>query len=63
MINDYIRGRACIEFVRGNLIQGGVFELSFSSSFSFGFKLFYAFSSVLPLFMSFVGLAIFPSSR
>jgi hypothetical protein len=35
MINDYLRGRACIEFVRGILIQGelfdsrGVFEFEF----------------------------------
>jgi hypothetical protein len=29
MINDYLRGRACIESVRGSLLSGGVSILSF----------------------------------
>jgi hypothetical protein len=33
MINDYLRGRACIERVRGELISGGVLILSSSCSF------------------------------
>jgi hypothetical protein len=33
MMNDYLRGRACIEAVRGSLISGGVLILSFSYSF------------------------------
>jgi hypothetical protein len=32
MINVYLRGRACIESVRGELISGGVLILSFSCS-------------------------------
>jgi hypothetical protein len=40
MINDYLRGRACIEFVRGSMIQGEFLSLSFSCSFCFGFELF-----------------------
>ncbi len=32
MINNYLRGRACIESVRGELISGGVLILSFSCS-------------------------------
>jgi hypothetical protein len=31
MINDYLREKACIESVRGELISGGVLILSFSS--------------------------------
>jgi hypothetical protein len=42
MINDYLRGRACIEFVRGILIQGEFLSLSFSCSFCFGFELLFA---------------------
>jgi hypothetical protein len=33
MINDYLRGRACIESVRGGLISGGVLILSFCVDF------------------------------
>jgi hypothetical protein len=33
MINDYLRGRACIESVRGELISGGVLILSFCVDF------------------------------
>jgi hypothetical protein len=40
MINDYLRGRACIESVRGVLISGGVWILSFC----FDFELFLLFS-------------------
>jgi hypothetical protein len=35
MINDYLRGRACIERVRRELISGGVMILSISCSFEF----------------------------
>jgi hypothetical protein len=42
MINVYLMGRACIEFVRGSLIQGKFLSLSFSYLFCFGFKLFLA---------------------
>jgi hypothetical protein len=62
MINDYLRGRACIESVRGSWFQGSInFEL---------FLLFWAFlSSFLPfclallLFEPFIGFYGFPSSR
>jgi hypothetical protein len=33
MINDYLRGRACIESVRGELFSGGVLILSFCVDF------------------------------
>jgi hypothetical protein len=39
MINDYLRGRDCIESVRGSLISQGVLILCFC----FGFKLFLLF--------------------
>jgi hypothetical protein len=40
MINDYLRGRVCIESVRGVRFRG-VWNLSFSSgSFCFGFEFF-----------------------
>jgi hypothetical protein len=39
MINDYLRGRDCIESVRGELISGRVLILSFC----FGFELFLLF--------------------
>jgi hypothetical protein len=29
MINDYLRGRACIEFIMESLIQGGGFDFEF----------------------------------
>jgi hypothetical protein len=45
--NVYLRGRACIESVRGNFMI-----LSFSLLFSL----------VLPLFVPFIYLAVFPSS-
>jgi hypothetical protein len=52
MMNDYLRGRACIEGVSGSLISGGVLILSFSYSFV-----------ILPLFVPFVGFYGFSSSR
>jgi hypothetical protein len=64
MINDYLRGRVCIEFIRGDLIQGSFWILSFSCSFpwfaafrtscwSCGFSLFYmTFLSFFWLFWS-----------
>jgi hypothetical protein len=33
MTNDYLRGRAYVESVRGQLISGGVFVLSFCIDF------------------------------
>jgi hypothetical protein len=54
MINDYLRGRACIEFVRESLIQGEFLSLSFSCSFCFGW---------FAIFRAFVGITAFPSSR
>jgi hypothetical protein len=62
MINDYLRGRAIIEFVRESLIQGEFLSLSFSFSFCFGFELFFAILLGLLLFRAFDGLAVFPSS-
>jgi hypothetical protein len=44
----------------------GSFEflsLNFSYSVCYGFELFFALFLALPLFISFVGLAAFPSSR
>jgi hypothetical protein len=52
MMNDYLRGRACIEGVSGSLISWGVLILSFSYSFV-----------ILPLFVPFVGFYGFSSSR
>jgi hypothetical protein len=63
MINEYLRGRACIETVRGSLFQGDFSSLSFSCSASFAFELFLLFSWVLPLFVPFIGLAAFSYSR
>jgi hypothetical protein len=57
MINDYLRGRACIESVRGVLI------LSLSCSFELFFSSFLLFCLALLLFMPFVGFCSFPSSR
>jgi hypothetical protein len=51
MINDYLRGRVCIEFVRGGV------ECFFILSFSLLFFL------VLPFFVSFLDLAVFSASR
>jgi hypothetical protein len=50
MINIYLRGRVCIESVRGS------FEF-------FDFEVFFALFLVLSLFVPFVGIAVFPSSR
>jgi hypothetical protein len=75
MINDYLRGRACIESVRGSWFQGGVLILSFYVDFEIlpSFKLFLLFwafpnSSLpfcltLPLFVPFAGFYGFPSSK
>jgi hypothetical protein len=69
MINDYLRGRACIEGVRGGVdFRGSVnFELLPWLEL---FLLFYAFLSsslsfclALPLFVPFVDFCGFPSSR
>jgi hypothetical protein len=78
MVNDYLRGRACIERVRGSWFQGEwwfwafVSILSISCSFEF-LCWFWAFlthlSSSLPfclallLFLLLVGFCGFPSSR
>jgi hypothetical protein len=50
MINVYLRGRACIQSVRGS------FEF-------FNFEPFFALFLGLSLFVSFIGLAVFSSSR
>jgi hypothetical protein len=76
MINDYLRGRACIERARGGgLISGGVLILSFCAVLSFcvdfeRFLLLWAllsyflpFCLALPLFLPVVGFCGFPSSR
>jgi hypothetical protein len=55
MINYYLRGRACIESVRGVDFRGSV---EFSD-----FELFFALFLGLLLFVHFVGVAFFPSSR
>jgi hypothetical protein len=49
IINNYIRGRACIESVRGSVE---------SSDFSFFFALFLG----LPLSVPFLSVEVFPSS-
>jgi hypothetical protein len=52
--------------VLGELISGGVFEflsLSFSCLVCFGFELFFTLFLGLPLFVPFIGLAVFRSSR
>jgi hypothetical protein len=68
MINNYLRGRTCIESVRGSWFQG-MLILSFSFSFEL-FLLFWVFLSssltfclTLPFFVPFVGSCGFPSSR
>jgi hypothetical protein len=68
MITDYLRGRVCIESVRG-VISRGVSILSFCFNFEL-FLLFWAFHSfflsfclALPLFLPFVGFYGCPSSR
>jgi hypothetical protein len=66
MINEYLKGRACIEIVRGSLIREEFFSLSFSCSLCFGFQLFltllYHFAW-FTAFHAFVGVAAFPTSR
>jgi hypothetical protein len=75
MINDYLRGRACIKRARGSWFQGECWFwaflalLSFCVDFEF-FLLIWALSSsslpfclTLPLFLLFVGFCGFPSSR
>jgi hypothetical protein len=64
MINDYLRGRACIESIRGSWFQG-VLILSFCFGFE-PFLLFWAFLSsslpfclALPLFMPLLAFAAF----
>jgi hypothetical protein len=61
-----IYGGACIENVRGSLIQGEFLSLSLPCLISFGFELFLAlichFAS-FTIFHAFVGLAVFPPSR
>jgi hypothetical protein len=62
MINDYLRGRACIESVRGSLIQGEFLILTISCSFYFGFEIFLAHLCLFAwfaTFRAFVGLAVF----
>jgi hypothetical protein len=55
MINDYLRGRAFIESVRGADFRGSV---EFSD-----LELFFTLFLGLPLFVHFVGVAVFPFSR
>jgi hypothetical protein len=55
MIIDYLRGRVCIESVRGVDFKGSV---EFSN-----FELFFALFLGLPLFVPFVGVTVFSSSR
>jgi hypothetical protein len=61
MINDYLRGRACIESVRGSWFQGECWFWAFmlTLSFSCPSELFFSsslqFCVALPLFLSFVG--------
>jgi hypothetical protein len=69
MINDYLRGRGCIESVRESWFQGGVLILSFCVEFEL-FLLFWAFPTsslpfclALPLFLPCIGFCGFPSSR
>jgi hypothetical protein len=56
MINDYLRERACIESVRGELISGGVLILSFYFGFEFFLLLlwFCRFSCLLLAFAVFL---------
>jgi hypothetical protein len=67
-INDYLRGRTCIESVRGVDFRGSVhFELflwfwTFLTLLSLSW-LFLVILLALPLFMSFVDFYDFPSSR
>jgi hypothetical protein len=53
MINDYLRGRACIEFVGGSLILGEFLSFSSSCLLCFDFELFFALFLGLPLFCLF----------
>jgi hypothetical protein len=58
MINDHLRGRACIVALR---VLGGV---DFRGSIEFSdFEIFFALFLGLPLFVPFVGVVVFPSSR
>jgi hypothetical protein len=52
MINDYLRGRACIESVRGSWFQGECWFWAFLALFV-----------ILPLLVPFVAFSSFPSSR
>jgi hypothetical protein len=66
MINDYLKGRACIERVRGSWYQGGVLILSFCVDFEL-FLLIWALSSsslpfclALPFSCSLLAFVVFP---
>jgi hypothetical protein len=66
MINDYLMGRACIEFVRGEFNSGGVFEFKLFLLVLFWFRAFLCSSLLFCLvccFRAFVGIAVFSSSR
>jgi hypothetical protein len=75
MINDYLRGRACIESVRGSWFQGECWFWAFVLILSFCLGLSFSCSSwafpsssllfclALPLFMPFAGFCDFHSSR
>jgi hypothetical protein len=52
MINVYLRGRACIESVRGSLIQGEFLILSVSCSVCFGYEPFLAILVWLAVFLA-----------
>jgi hypothetical protein len=59
MINDYLKRRACIEFVRRSLIPVEFLSLSFSCSFCFDFELLLALFLGLPFLCLLLALRFF----
>jgi hypothetical protein len=59
MINDYLRGRACIERVMGELISGEVLILSFSCSSELFLTLSYHFACLCRFSCSLLPFAVF----
>jgi hypothetical protein len=61
--NIYLRGRACIESVRGSWFQGEFWVWAFLARFVLVLSFSLLISLVCRFFVSFIGLAAFPSSR
>jgi hypothetical protein len=63
MLNDYLRGRACIESVKGVLILSFCVEFELFLLFGAFLSSSLAFCLALPLFLPSAGFCGFPSYR